>query len=85
MIAFLLPVGASLAKLFGQNGYKVALAARRLNDEVNEEGHLNIKTDLAQSSGVQSAFDKVTSRFGPPNVVIYNGTSLTALNTIDRL
>ena len=67
-------VGASVASLFAQNGYKIALAARSLQDTVNEDGHLHIQADLANADSVESAFDKVTAKFGPPNVVVYNGT-----------
>ena len=66
-------VGASVAKLFAQNGYKVAIAARRLQDSVNEDGHLQIQADLAQADSVEAAFDKVAAKFGTPNVVVYNG------------
>lgn len=82
-IRLCLSVGASVAKLFSQNGYQVALAARRLDDEVNDQGQLHIKLDLAHSSAVQSAFDKVTAKFGPPSVVVYNGAHLAVLQIID--
>lgn len=68
-------IGASTAKLFSQNGYKVALAARRLKDEVNEDGHLSIQLDLAQPENVDSAFDKVSKKFGPPTAVVYNAST----------
>lgn len=67
-------IGASVASLFAKEGYKVALAARRLQDAVNEEGYLQIQTDVAKEESVESAFDKVSKHFGPPNVVVYNGT-----------
>lgn len=66
-------VGASVAKLFGQNGYKVAMVARRLKDSVNDDGQLEIQADLAHAESVESAFDKVIDKFGIPNVVVYNG------------
>jgi NAD(P)-dependent dehydrogenase (short-subunit alcohol dehydrogenase family) len=66
-------VGASVASLFSQNGYKVALAARRLKDEENAQGQLHIKADLADPASVESSFDKVVAKFGPPTVVVYNG------------
>ena len=66
-------VGASVAKLFAQKGYKVAIAARRLDDAVDNNGQLQIKTDLSHPESVDSAFDKVTAEFGAPNVVVYNG------------
>lgn len=66
-------VGASTASLFAKNGYKVAIAARRLQDKVNDEGQLQIQADLSQPETVKSMFDKVIAKFGPPSVVVYNG------------
>lgn len=66
-------VGASTAKLFSQNGYKVAVAARKYKNEVNSEGQLEVHLDLAQPDNVDGAFDKVIEKFGPPNAVVYNG------------
>lgn len=74
-------VGASLAGLFAQKGYKIALAARRLQDAVNEDGTLHIHADLGNAESVESAFDKVASHFGPPNVVVYNGIVIFILPT----
>lgn len=67
-------IGASVASLFAQNGYKVALAARRLQDAMDEDGRLHIHADVANAESVESAFDKVAAKFGPPDVVVYNGT-----------
>lgn len=69
-------IGTSVAKLFSQNGYKVALAARRLKDEVNDDGQLHVQLDLAKPDTVDSAFEKVSKKFGPPNVVVYNAAAV---------
>ena len=69
-------IGASVASLFAQNGYKIALAARRLQDGINEDGNLHIQADFSHADSVESAFDKVSAQFGPPNVVVYNGASI---------
>ena len=66
---------ANTARLFAKNGYKVAIAARRLNDTVNDEGQLQIQVDLSKPESIKSSFEKVASKFGPPSVVVYNGTS----------
>ena len=66
-------VGASVASLFAQNGYKVAIAARSLKDTVDDKGQLQIQADVSQTASVESAFDKVIDKFGVPNVVVYNG------------
>ena len=75
-------VGASVAKLFAQNGYKVAIAARRLKDAVNDEGQLEIQADVSKAESVEAAFDKIKAEFGIPNIVVYNGeTSVSELSS----
>lgn len=68
-------VGASVASLFSQKGYSVAIAARSLEDnKVNSDGQLQIRADLAKADAVAPAFEKVKAKFGaPPSVVVYNG------------
>jgi NADP-dependent 3-hydroxy acid dehydrogenase YdfG len=66
-------IGASVANTFTKNGYKVALAARSLQDGSNQNGNLQIKTDLGNPKSIESAFDKTTAEYGPPNVIVYNG------------
>jgi NAD(P)-dependent dehydrogenase (short-subunit alcohol dehydrogenase family) len=52
---------------------KVALAARKLKDETNEEGQLTIRGDFADPSSMTAIFAKVREVFGNPSVVVYNG------------
>jgi NAD(P)-dependent dehydrogenase (short-subunit alcohol dehydrogenase family) len=66
-------VGAAVSKLFAQNGYKIALASRRLTDGPGSDGSYNVQVDLAHPETVSKAFEKVTSALGPPGVVVYNG------------
>ena len=66
-------IGASVAKLFGDNGYKVAIAARSLEDKVNDQGHLQVRADVLKPATITSAFEKVNTQFGPPSVVVFNG------------
>lgn len=75
-------IGANVARVFANKGYKVALAARRLQNEQVEEGQLHIHADLADPNSVISAFDSVEKTFGPANVVIYNGAYLLESNSI---
>ncbi|KAK5128085.1 hypothetical protein LTR85_005202 [Meristemomyces frigidus] len=70
-------VGASVAALFSQHGYKVALVARRQRDIASDDGYMHIQADLAQEEAVESAFDKVSASFGPPSVVVYNAATAT--------
>ncbi|RMZ89966.1 hypothetical protein DV736_g2797, partial [Chaetothyriales sp. CBS 134916] len=61
---------ASFKKFFES----VALAARRLSDELTPSGELNIKADLSGPAVVPDIFSTVTSKFGAPSVVIYNAS-----------
>lgn len=66
-------IGASVAQAFAAKGYKVALAARSLQDGTSEEGYLHLKVDLAKTAEVPAAFAKVTKELGIPSAVVYNG------------
>jgi NAD(P)-dependent dehydrogenase (short-subunit alcohol dehydrogenase family) len=66
-------IGLSVAKAFATRGYKVALAARSLEDNVGKEGYLNLHLDLANPEDIAEAFTKVKERLGIPTVVVYNG------------
>lgn len=70
-------VGASVASLFSKSGYSVAIAARSLEDnQLNADGQLQLKVDLADPEQVKPAFEKVKRQFGGwPNCVVYNGSS----------
>jgi len=66
-------IGQAVARTFASRGYKVALAARSLNEADSTENQLNIKIDFANSDDVVNAFKKVKKAFGIPSVVVYNG------------
>lgn len=68
-------IGANVARAFATKGYKVALAARKLKDETNEDGQLTISSDFADPSSFATTFAKVREALGEPSVVVYNGTS----------
>lgn len=67
-------IGANVARVFAHNGYNVALAARRLQDEIGSDGYLHIHADFADPKSVETAFEIVSKALGPPSVVIYNGS-----------
>ena len=54
-------VGAAVAKLFSDKGYKVALASRRSTTGSNSDGAFNVHVDLAKPVTVPEAFATVTS------------------------
>ena len=66
-------VGSSVASLFFQKGFRVALAARKFQDTTTENGELHVQADLSDSNAVERVFDKVEEALGPANVVVYNG------------
>jgi NAD(P)-dependent dehydrogenase (short-subunit alcohol dehydrogenase family) len=70
-------IGKSLVQKFSSKGFKVAIASRTLNPELLKLVDTSIKADFSSPSSIKSIFDKVKSEIGTPNVVIYNGKSLT--------
>jgi NAD(P)-dependent dehydrogenase (short-subunit alcohol dehydrogenase family) len=66
-------IGQAVARTFASRGYKVALAARSLNEADSTDNQLNITSDFSNSDDVINAFNKVSKVFGIPSVVVYNG------------
>ncbi|KAL3417089.1 short-chain dehydrogenase [Phlyctema vagabunda] len=70
-------IGQAVARTFASRGYKVALAARSLNEADSTDNQLNIASDFANSDDVVNAFKRVTKEFGIPSVVVYNVSAST--------
>ena len=68
-------IGASIAQEFAQNGCKVAMVGRSLSSGISGEGYLQIQADLLGLDSVPLVFETVEKELGPPNFVVYNGTS----------
>jgi NAD(P)-dependent dehydrogenase (short-subunit alcohol dehydrogenase family) len=66
-------IGFPVARHFASKGYKVALAARSMNEAESTDSQLNIKSDFSKTDDVVSAFEKVKKVLGIPSVVVYNG------------
>jgi NAD(P)-dependent dehydrogenase (short-subunit alcohol dehydrogenase family) len=66
-------IGLSVANAFAAKGYKIALAARSVQDGIADDGCLHLQLDLADTKAVQEAFTKVKEKLGIPSVVVYNG------------
>jgi NAD(P)-dependent dehydrogenase (short-subunit alcohol dehydrogenase family) len=75
-------VGASIARKFSQEGYKVATVARSVHKDVANISDLTIKADFGDPSSIKDVFEEVNTKLGPPNVVVYNAASanFTAAN-----
>ena len=68
-------LSASLARLFAKDGMRVALAARdtaKLGALVKETSALAIGCDAGDPAQVESMFAAVESKWGTPDLVIYN-------------
>ncbi|KAJ6123707.1 hypothetical protein N7471_011024 [Penicillium samsonianum] len=70
-------VGTAVAHRFSQDGYQVAISARRIANGISPEGYIMIKADLSEKTAVPRIFEKVKSAAGIPSVVIYNAATFT--------
>lgn len=68
-------IGQNVGRAFAAKGYKIALAARSLKEDDSTSEQLHIKSDFSDPESISKIFAKVTSKFGTPHVVVYNGTS----------
>jgi NAD(P)-dependent dehydrogenase (short-subunit alcohol dehydrogenase family) len=65
-------IGASVAKQFAADGYKVVLTSRKPPTE-QEGSYSYVQGDLSQSKSVDTIFSEVRKLYGDPSVVVYNG------------
>ncbi|KAK9464226.1 uncharacterized protein V1516DRAFT_617267 [Lipomyces oligophaga] len=70
-------IGQTVGKFFAGKGYKVALAARSLNEADSTENQLHIASDFSNTDDVVNVFKKVNSKLGIPSVVVYNASSMS--------
>jgi NAD(P)-dependent dehydrogenase (short-subunit alcohol dehydrogenase family) len=73
-------LSASLARLLGKNGMKIALAARstdKLAGLAKETGASMFACDATQQSDVVALFSAVETKLGAPDVVVYNASFRT--------
>ena len=66
-------VGAHVARLFRKEGFKVAVAARSVNNQADDTSDLAVKADFSDPTSIKSVFAEVKGKLGTPNVVVYNG------------
>lgn len=80
-------IGKSVANKFSSQGYKVAVAARSVEED-NTDTFLNIPSDFSKTESITNAFEQVKQKFGIPSVVVYNGIfppSLKRRSDVDTL
>ncbi len=79
-------LSASLARVFTQDGMKVALAARnsdKLADLSQALQAERFSCDAADPISVQTLFQSLDERVGPPDVVVYNPSFRTRGSVVD--
>src|SRR6185436_17270372 len=79
-------LSASLARLFGKNGMKVALAARsteKLSGLAAETGAKVFACDATKRADVEKLFTGMEASLGAPDVVVYNASFRTRGPLVD--
>ncbi len=81
-------ISASLARLFAQNGIKVALAARnaeKLQPLATDIGGVALAADISDATQVKRLFEDTERLIGEPDIVVYNasGRLRGPLTTLD--
>lgn len=72
-------IGSGVARAFAAKGYKIALVARKAEEDKSTANEVHIKGDFANPESLAQVFDKVRSKVGLPHVVVYNGERLQHL------
>ena len=71
-------IGASVARKFAGNGYKVAVASRSGSSTKTTEGFLSLKADFTKPDSIPALFNAVKNEFqAAPSVVVYNAAVRT--------
>ncbi|KAH7016017.1 uncharacterized protein B0I36DRAFT_254748 [Microdochium trichocladiopsis] len=73
-------IGHSVARKFLQEGYKVAIGRRNLQEAAEStglDGVVPVYLDVTKPESVEAAFREVESKLGVPNVVVYNAAAFT--------
>ena len=75
-------IGASTARLFAQEGAKVALASRseaelkavgeEINRQVGQDRALAVRTDVSDETQVKHLFETAKDNFGPLDILVHN-------------
>jgi NAD(P)-dependent dehydrogenase (short-subunit alcohol dehydrogenase family) len=65
-------LSASLARLLKRENFQVALAARNVEKLSSFKDALLLKCDAVDAAQVEQAFEKTQSKWGVPDLVVYN-------------
>jgi len=85
-------IGAAVARYFGQRGYRVVLAARRMErlqgvaDDIRASGGvaLPVRTDISKFSQVEGLIEKTIENYGQVDVLV-NNAGMGRLKWLDEL
>jgi NAD(P)-dependent dehydrogenase (short-subunit alcohol dehydrogenase family) len=69
-------IGKSVAQKFAANGYKVALASRRVPTTNDWKESLHVQSDLSKPEAVKDIFQQVREKVGVPSFVLFNSKSV---------
>ncbi|KAF9014569.1 hypothetical protein BDZ89DRAFT_995096 [Hymenopellis radicata] len=78
-------VGDSVAQTLLKQNYKVAVGSRNPKRDNLPAGLYPFTVDVTKPESIKSAFEKVTTEVGPPNIVIFNAATLEFSNAADPL
>ena len=70
-------LSASLARLLQKEDFRVALAARNVEKLSSFKDALLLKCDAVDAAQVERAFEKTESKWGVPDLVVYNASYRT--------
>jgi NADP-dependent 3-hydroxy acid dehydrogenase YdfG len=85
-------ISQSVAKLFGQKGYAIALVARQenklsaLTDELTEAKirSMYVAADVTDEASILAALEQIMSTLGPPALVLYNASAIHIIDVLEE-
>lgn len=85
-------ISQSVAKLFGQKGYAVALVARqeeKLKELVDELTELKIRSmyvvaDVTEEASLIAALEQTNATLGQADMVLYNASAMRVIDVLDE-
>ncbi|KAJ6481830.1 hypothetical protein C8R45DRAFT_1100237 [Mycena sanguinolenta] len=81
LVAFIIGAGKNIgehtAAALKAKGYQVALGSRKpVIDQVKKDGYFPVVVNVESPESIKTAFSQVTKELGPPNVVIFNASTM---------
>jgi NAD(P)-dependent dehydrogenase (short-subunit alcohol dehydrogenase family) len=70
-------IGHAVAEKLASQGFNVALGRRSVHPSVDIKNVISVTVDVASIQSVETAFAEVRTKLGIPEVVVYNGETLS--------